>query len=82
VPERVGQDPVDVLQQVVDVGPAGGRLGPVQLPVGVGGADDPVAAPGITNSTLFSVLRISPVPERIRAAGTMKWMPLDMRTRN
>jgi hypothetical protein len=39
-------------------------------------------AQGITNSTLFSVLRISPVPERIRSAGTVKWMPLDMRTRN
>jgi hypothetical protein len=44
-PERVGEDPVHVLQQVVDVGLGGGRLGPVEVPVGVGRADDPEAAP-------------------------------------
>ena len=33
-------------QQVVDVGLTGRGMGPVQRPVGVGGADDPLAAPG------------------------------------
>jgi hypothetical protein len=37
---------VDLLQQVVDVGPGGCRMGLVEVPVGVGGADDPVPAPG------------------------------------
>ena len=34
-----------MLEHVVDVAGAGGRVGLVQLPVGVGRADDPVAAP-------------------------------------
>ncbi len=45
VRERLRQHCVGVLEHVVDVGAAGGRVGLVQLPVGVGRADDPVAAP-------------------------------------
>ena len=37
---------------------------------------------GITNSTDFSVRRISPVVEWIRSLGTTRWMPLDARTWN
>ena len=45
VRQRRGQHRVDLVEEVVDVGPVRGRVGPVQLPVGVGGADDPVGAP-------------------------------------
>ena len=44
--ELVGEQGVGVVEQVVDVGLAGGRVGQVEVPVGVGGADDPVASPG------------------------------------
>ncbi len=37
---------------------------------------------GMTNSTDFSVRRISPVVEWIRSRGTTRWMPLDARTWN
>ncbi len=37
---------------------------------------------GITNSTLFSVRRISPVSRSIFSRGTTRWMPLDARTVN
>ncbi len=37
---------------------------------------------GMTNSTLFSVRRISPVSSWIRSRGTTRWMPLDARTWN
>ena len=37
---------------------------------------------GITNSTDFSVRRISPVLDWIRSRGTTRWMPLDARTWN
>lgn len=37
---------------------------------------------GITNKTLFSVRRMSPVVELIRSLGTTRWMPLDARTWN
>ncbi len=43
--QLVGQQGVGVLEQVVDVGLARRRVRLVQVPVGVGGADDPVAAP-------------------------------------
>ena len=43
--ERRLEHRVDVVEQVVDVARAGRRVGLVQLPVGVGGADDPVPAP-------------------------------------
>jgi hypothetical protein len=45
VGERLDQHLVDVLEQVVDVGTAGGRVVLREVPVGVGGADDPVAPP-------------------------------------
>ncbi len=35
-----------MLQEVVDIGAGGGRVGLVQIPVGVRGADDPVSSPG------------------------------------
>ena len=37
---------------------------------------------GMTNSTLVSVRRISPVADWIRSRGTTRWMPLDARTWN
>ena len=37
---------------------------------------------GMTNSTDFSVRRISPVVEWMRSLGTTRWMPLDARTWN
>ena len=37
---------------------------------------------GITNSTLVSVRRISPVSSCIRSRGTTRWMPFDARTLN
>ena len=37
---------------------------------------------GMTNSTDFSVRRISPVADWIRSRGTTRWMPLDARTWN
>ena len=37
---------------------------------------------GITNSTLFSVRRISPVSIWTRSRGTTRWMPFDARTLN
>ena len=46
VVERGPQQLVDVLEHVVDVRARGGRVREVEVPRGVGGADDPVAAPG------------------------------------
>ena len=43
--ERGLQDAVDVFEQVVDVGCGRSRMRLVELPVGVGGADEPVPAP-------------------------------------
>ena len=37
---------------------------------------------GMTNSTLVSVRRISPVADWMRSRGTTRWMPLDARTWN
>ena len=37
---------VDLAQQIVDVALGGGGVGEVEIPAGVGGADDPVPAPG------------------------------------
>ena len=45
VGQRVGEHGVDMVEDVVDVGPARSRMGEVELPVGVGGADDPVHVP-------------------------------------
>ena len=45
VGERGDQHLVDVAEDVVDVGLGGGRVREVEVPVGVGGADDPVVAP-------------------------------------
>ena len=45
VGQRGGQHGVDRLEDVVDVGLGGRRVGQVEVPVGVGGADDPVRAP-------------------------------------
>ncbi len=44
--QRAGENPVQLPEQVVDVGGAGRRVRPVQVPVGVGGPDDPVRPPG------------------------------------
>ncbi|CAD5955106.1 protein of unknown function [Streptomyces sp. KY70] len=44
--QRGVEDGVHVFEQVVDIGAGGGRVGLVQVPVGVRGADDPVPAPG------------------------------------
>ena len=44
--DRFGEHGVHVAEDVVDVRTGGGRMGEVELPVGVGGADDPVLAPG------------------------------------
>ena len=43
--QRSGQHRVDGVQQVVDVGASGGGVREIEVPVGVGGADDPVVAP-------------------------------------
>ena len=43
--QRHGHHLVDVLEDVVDVGRRRGGVGLVEVPVGVGGADEPVAAP-------------------------------------
>ena len=45
VGERHVEHAVEVLEDVLDVGPRRGWVGPVEVPVGVGGADDPVRAP-------------------------------------
>src|SRR5205085_4885797 len=45
VVERHGQQLVDMPEQVLDVGARRGGMGEVQVPGGVGGADDPVAPP-------------------------------------
>ncbi len=45
VVQRLAQDRVDVAEDVVDVGAAGRGVGLVEVPRGVGGADDPVPAP-------------------------------------
>ena len=76
VVERLAQQRVDVVEQVVDVGAAGGGVGLVEVPVGVGGADDPVRPHGITNSTEVSVRAMKPASDRIRSRGTTRWMPL------
>src|SRR5690606_2793725 len=44
--EGRGEDSVDLVQDVFDVGLRGGGVGLVEVPGGVGGADDPVPAPG------------------------------------
>ncbi len=44
--ERRGEDRVDVFQEVVDVGAGRGGVRLVEVPVRVGGADDPVPPPG------------------------------------
>ena len=43
--QRVGEQAVRLAQQIVDVGLAGRRMGKIKTPVGVGGADQPVAVP-------------------------------------
>ena len=43
--QRDGEDPVDLVEDIVDIGPAGRRVRLVQRPVGVSGADDPVPSP-------------------------------------
>ena len=43
--QRRRQHRVDGAEDVVDVGLGRGRMGQVEIPVGVGGADDPVRAP-------------------------------------
>ena len=45
VVELGDQDLVDAFEDVVDVGAGGGRMREVEVPVGVGGADDPVRLP-------------------------------------
>src|SRR5690606_35998886 len=44
--QRRHQDRVDVVEDVVDVGTRGRGVGEIEVPVGVGGADDPMTAPG------------------------------------
>ena len=45
VSQGLRQDGVHATQQVVDVAAARRWVGEVQVPVGIGGADDPVALP-------------------------------------
>ena len=72
---------VDLLEQVVDVGAAGGRVGEVELPVGVGRPDDPVRAPrdDEQHALLGAQDRARP-SALIRSRGTTRWMPLEART--
>ena len=45
VPKRLGEDGVDMVEEVVDVSLAGGGMSEIEIPFRVGRADDPVAFP-------------------------------------
>ena len=57
--ERRVERLVDMVEEVLDVGVRRRRMVEAVVPVGVGRADDPAVPQGATNSTLFSVLKIS-----------------------
>ena len=78
--ERHGQHPVDLGEHVVDVGPAGGRVGLVQGPLRVRGADDPVPSPRDDEQHADGVRMMMPVRDWIRSRGTTRCTPLEART--
>ena len=82
VGQRGPQHPVDLPEQVVDVAAAGGGMGEVEVPVGVGRADDPVRAPGDHEQHRASPSAGSARCRRAcRSRGTTRWTPLEARTR-
>ena len=87
---RPGEHPVDLVEQVGDVGAAGGRVVAVEPPRGVGGADDPVLAPRddeqhAGRGPQDQAGRVPPAPPSrapsIADRGTTRCTPLEARTR-
>ena len=74
------ENAIEPFEQIVDVALARGRVGEIEIPVGIGRAEDPVIVPGNDEETLFSVRRINPESPWIRSRGTTRWIPFEART--